>query len=118
MSTLNVMVDSYLTPKLKEGETVDLSLFQPRERTNIRLYGLVNKDWTPQDVFEYKTKWKSKAEVVNIRGSLDKAQAWCKTHLYQQDWEIIRHAMPDDSHNVLFKNGPEAMLFRLSLVTF
>lgn len=115
MSTLNVMVDSYLTPKLKEGETIDLSLFQPRERVSIRLYGLVNKDWTPQDVFEYKTKWKPEAEVVNIRGNLDKAQAWCKTHLYMQDWDIIRHAMPDDSHNVLFKNAKEAMLFRLSL---
>lgn len=108
------MVDSYLTPKLKEGETVDLSLFNPRERTNIRLYGLENKDWTPREVFEYKVKWKPTAEVVNIKGNYDKAQQWCKTHLYLQDWEIVRHAMPDDSHNVLFKNGPEALIFKLS----
>lgn len=114
MSTSNVMVDSYLTPKLKEGETVDLSLYSPRERTNIRLYGLACKDWTPADVFDYKRNWKPNAEVVNIKGGHDKASAWCKTHLYMQDWDIIKHAMPDDSHNVLFKNPEEAMLFRLS----
>ena len=108
------MVDSYLTPKLKEGESVELSLYPPRIRTNIRLYGLDCKEWTPQDVFEYKRKWKPNAEVVNIKGGYDKAKAWCKTHCYMQDWEIIKHAMPDDSHNVLFKNPKEAMLFRLS----
>ena len=108
------MVDSYLTPKLKEGEVVDLSLFGPRERTNIRLYGLENKDWNPADVFEYKRTWKPNAEVVNIKGGYDRASAWCKIHLYAQDWEIIKHAMPDDSHNVLFKHAEEAMLFRLS----
>ena len=53
------MVSSYLTPKLLEGESVDLSLYSPRERTNIRLYGLACKDWTPADVADYKRKWKS-----------------------------------------------------------
>ena len=45
-----------LTPtwisKLKEGESVDPI---PSARVNIRLYGLACKDWTPRDVFEYKT---------------------------------------------------------------
>lgn len=108
------MVDSYLTPKLKEGETVDLSLYPPRERTNIRLYGLACMYWTPADVFEYKRKWKPNAEVVNIKGNWNGAQAWCKTHLYMQDWDMIKHAMPDDSHNVLFKYPEQAMLFKLS----
>lgn len=109
------MVDSYLTPKLKEGETVDLSLYSPRERTNIRLYGLECKDWTAEDVFKYKQSWKPNAEVVNIRGNHYKATTWCKTNLYMQDWEIIKHAMPDDSHNVLFKHAEQAMLFKLSV---
>ena len=114
MNTLNDMVDSYLTPKLKEGETVDLSLYPPRERTNIRLYGLDCRDWNPADVFEYKRKWKPNAEVVNIKGGYDRATHWCKTHLYMQDWDVVKHACPDDSHNVLFKNPQEAMLFKLS----
>lgn len=109
------MVDSYLTPKLKEGESVDLSLYPPRARVNIRLYGLACKDWTPQDVHDYKRAWKCDAEVVNIKGGFDKAQAWCKKNLYMQDWHYIKHAMPDDSHNFLFKYPEQAMLFKLSI---
>ena len=44
------------TLKLKEGESVDPP--SPSARVNIRLYGLACKDWTPPDVFEYKTQWK------------------------------------------------------------
>ena len=109
------MADSYLTPKLKEGESVDLSLYPPRARVNIRLYGLACKDWTPQDVHEYKLTWKQEATVVNIKGKFSQAQAWCKTHLYMQDWDYIKHAMPDDRHNFLFKNPEQAMLFKLSI---
>ena len=109
------MVDSYLTPKLKEGESVDLSLYPPRARVNIRLYGLACKDWTPADVFEYKTQWKPSAEVVNIKGNMDKGMAWCKKNLYLQDWDIVKHAMPDDSHNFLFKYPEQAMLFKLTM---
>lgn len=109
------MRSSYITPKLREGEIVDLSLFSPRERTNIRLYGLDFKDATPQDIFEYKNKWKNNATIVNIRGRLNQCQAWCKTHCYHQDFEIMKYANPDDSHAVYFKNPEEAMLFKLSI---
>lgn len=105
---------TYLTPKLKEGETVDLSLYLPRERTNIRLYGLNCKDWTPQDVFEYKRKWAASSEPVVIRGGLDRATRWCRTHLYQQDFYIEKFARPDDSHIVHFKSAEDAMIFKLS----
>lgn len=108
------MVDSFLTPKLREGERVDLSLYPPRNRVNIRLYGLECKDWSPQDVFEYKAKWKNNAEVVNIRGNFKQAQDWCKQNLYMQDWHSIKHDMPDDSHNFLFKYPEQAMLFKLT----
>jgi len=108
------MVDSFLTPKLREGERVDLSLYPPRNRVNIRLYGLECKDWLPQDVFEYKAKWKENAEVVNIRGNFKQAQDWCKQNLYMQDWHSIKHDMPDDSHNFLFKYPEQAMLFKLT----
>jgi len=114
-SILTVMVDSYLTPKLKEGEQVDLSLYSPRQRTNIRLYGLDFKDVLPVDIFEYKTKWKSTATKVDIRGKYTEAQKWCKTHCFHQDFEIQKYANPDDSHAVYFKNPEEAMLFKLSI---
>jgi len=114
MSTLDDMVDSYLTPKLKEGESVDLSLYSPRERTNIRLYGLAFKDYTPQMLWEYKRSWAPNCETVVIRSGLDRAKKWCRTHCFHQDFEIQKYANPDDSHSVHFKNAEEAMLFRLS----
>ena len=67
-----------------------------------------------QDVFEYKAKWKENAEVVNIRGNFKQAQDWCKQNLYMQDWHSIKHDMPDDSHNFLFKYPEQAMLFKLT----
>ena len=106
---------TYLTPKLKEGQEVDLALYGPRERTNIRLYGLECKDWTPRDVAEYKQSWAPTCEVVIVRGQLEKAKAWCKTNLYMQDWDYKKFANPDDSHCFYFKNAPEAMLFKLSV---
>ena len=109
------MRSSYITPKLREGEIVDLSLYSPRERTNIRLYGLNFKDALPADIFEYKTKWRKDATEVTVRGRLDKATRWCRTHCYQQDYVIKKYANPDDSHAVYFKNPEEAMLFKLSI---
>jgi len=108
------MAVSYLTPKLREGESVDLSLYSPRERTNIRLYGLACKDWLPRDVTEYKQSWASTSEPVVLRGQLDKAKMWLREHLYQQDYHIEKYARPDDSHVVHFKNAEEAMLFKLA----
>lgn len=104
----------YLTPKLREGQTVDLDLYNPRERTNIRLYGLDCKDWTPRDVFEYKTKWIPQAEVINTF-DYNNGASWCKQHLFMQDWHVDKYAKPDDSHNFLFKNPEDALLFRLSM---
>ena len=109
------MRSSYITPKLREGEIVDLSLYSPRERTNIRLYGLDFKDAIPADIFEYKTKWRKDATEVTIRGRLDKATRWCRTHCFQQDYVIKKYANQDDSHAIYFKNPEEAMLFKLSI---
>ena len=105
----------YLTPKLKENESVDLSQYSPRQRTNISLYGLDFKDATPQDIFEYKNTWKWKATKIDIRGRLSFAQRWCKTNCFHQDFEIQKYANPDDSHAIYFKNPEEAMLFKLSI---
>ena len=115
MNILDVMVDSYLTPKLEEGERLDLSLYPPRERTNIRLYGVAFKDYTPQMIFEYKTKWASNCETVTIRGRLDTATKWCRKNCFHQDFTIQKYANPDDSHSIHFKNAEEALLFRLSI---
>jgi hypothetical protein len=109
------MLSTYITPKLSEGETVDLSLYSPRERTNIRLYGLNFKDATPADIFEYKNRWKAQSTKITIRGKLSLAQKWCRTHCFHQDFEIQKYANNDDSHAVYFKNQEEAMLFKLSI---
>jgi hypothetical protein len=109
------MISTYITPKLREGESIDLSLYSPRERTNIRLYGLACKDWLPRDVAEYKQSWAATAEIVQVRGQFDKAKHWCKNHLYMQDWDCQKYAHPDDSHNFYFKNAEDALLFKLSV---
>ena len=110
------MSASYITPKLKEGETVDLSLYNPRERTNIRLYGLECKDWVPRDVYEYKQQWAKKASIVKIRGQLDTAKKWCRTNLFQQDYDIHLHPGGDPTCNMVsFKNPEDAMIFKLSI---
>lgn len=109
------MVDSFLTPKLKEGETVDLSLYNARQRTNIRLYGLACKDWTPQDVFEYRRKWMETATVVYLRGNLDKATKWCKQYLYHQDFQVKKYATPSDDHAIYFAKAEDAMIFKLAI---
>jgi|TARA_B100001094_G_C17680869_1_gene553322 hypothetical protein len=104
-----------LTPKLKDGESVDdLSLYSPRERTNIRLYGLAYKDYTPQMISEYRKKWAKNCETVTIRSKLDEATRWCKTNLYHHDFTVLRFANPDDSHSIHFKNPEDAMIFKLS----
>ena len=115
MSTLDVMVDSYLTPKLKEGETIDLSLYTPSQRTNIRLYGLDCKDWTPLDVFDYRLKWhNAEPETVKVQPkNLKKATRWCKMNLYHQDFNINKWANAEDSHNFVFKDKENAFLYKL-----
>ena len=61
-------------------------------------------------------QWKfPSAEVVNIKGNMDKGMAWCKQNLYLQDWDYVKHAMPDDSTNFLFKYPEQAMLFKLTM---
>lgn len=114
-SWMHNMSSKYLTPKLKEGETVDLSLYSPRERTNIRLYGVACKDWTPRDVAEYKQRWAATSEPVVLRGNLDKATRWCRENLFHQDFQIEKFARPDDSHVIHFKNASDAMLFKLAM---
>lgn len=109
------MSAAYIAPKLLEGETVDLSQFPPRERTNIRLYGLACRDWTPTDVWEYKRSWLDSATAVTLHGRLVSASDWLKTHLFQQDYVIKKHANPDDSHLVLFRRPEDALMFKLSI---
>lgn len=109
---LNMKVTS-ITPKLEEGESVNLSLYDPRQRTNIRLYGLACKDWTPLMVTEYKKKWEPngiEVRVWNWRDSVD----WCRLHLFHHQFYVVKHANPDDSHNIYFENPGDAMLFKLA----
>ena len=93
------MKTSSITPKLKEGESVDLSLYNPHQRTNIRLYGLECKDWTPAMISEYKHRWAKSSTPVIIRSRYT---------------EAVKYANPDDSHTIHFENPEDAMLFKLA----
>ncbi len=114
MSTLTDMVDSYLTPKLKEGETVDLSQFTPRQRTNIRLYGLQFKDYTAREITDYKLNWiENNKDCVNIaiaKGKRSWVWKFCRKHFYHQDF----HIEPQDRDTIFFKNPQDAMVFKLA----
>ena len=111
------MVNSFLTPKLREGESVDLSLFSPRERTNIRLYGLECKDWTPADVADFKRSWAPKSNPIIINNRRYKeAKHWCRENCYHQDFTIIQKLLPDDTQvaAVHFRREEDAMIFKLA----
>ena len=112
MSTLTDMVDSYLTPKLKEGETVDLSQFTPRQRTNIRLYGLEFKDYTVNEISDYKVNWMKNCEKIQLtnKGNRVWITKFCRTHFYHQDF----HIEPLDRDTIFFKNPQDAMVFKLA----
>ena len=103
-----------LTPKLVDEDTIDISELDPRQRTNIRLYGPDCKDWTPLMISDYKRKWAPTGTPIVIF-NYDSALKWCKKHLYHHTFNATKYANPDDSHSVHFKNAEEAMLFRLSI---
>lgn len=108
------MKRTYITPKLREGQEVDLGKYHPRQRTNIRLYGLENKDWTPRDVFSYKTSWMPQSTKIHTH-NLDQGIHWCKQNLYMHQWHIEKYSKPDDSHTFFFENPEDAMIFKLSI---
>ena len=126
------MVRSYLTPKLREGESVDLSLYEPRQRTNIRLYGLSFKDYHPQMIRDYRMEWMESDTAAIVRIDTAKkheAIKWCRTNLYHQDFarSIEEEQGPgsptvtgEQSDNVTqhysiaFKNPRDAMIFKLA----
>ena len=111
------MVDSYLTPKLKEGESVDLSLYPPRARVNIRLYGLACKDWTPADVADFKRSWAEQSHPVTIENRLyEKAKRWCRENCYHQDFHILKSLLQDDTRVIAvhFRRPEDAMIFKIA----
>ena len=105
-----------LTPKLQEEEKVDFSLYNPSQRTNIRLYGLKCKDWTPLMVMEYKKKWAPTGTpvIVKFNKNYEGALKWCRKHLYHHTFNAVKWANSDDSHTFHFENPEDAMIFRLS----
>lgn len=103
-----------MTPKDLEGQEIDLSKYHPRQRTNIRLYGLTNLNWTPQNVYEFKMRWLPDGTRIKIY-DFRQAQKWCKEHIWLQDWHINKYVDLDDSHEILFRRPEDAMLFKLSV---
>lgn len=109
----DILYNLGLTPKIKEEEKVDLSKYNPRQRTNIRLYGVKCKDWTPLMIVEYKRKWAQKSTAIVV-WDYDKALTWCRKHLWHHQFNCMKWSNPDDSHTIHFENPEDAMIFRLS----
>jgi len=102
-----------LTPKLGDEDTIDISELDPRQRTNIRLYGPECKDWTPLMISDYKRKWAPTGTPIVIF-NYDSALKWCKKHLDHHTFNATKYANPDDSHTIHFEKEEDAMLFKLA----
>jgi hypothetical protein len=43
----------------------------------------------PQDIFEYKLKWKPNAYIVHVHSDLDvQCKSWCRRYLQRFEWSM------------------------------
>jgi hypothetical protein len=44
---------------------------------------------TPQEIFEYKQRWKTSAYIVHVHSDLDiQCKDWCRRHLQRHEWSM------------------------------
>ena len=44
---------------------------------------------TPQEIFEYKNRWKANAYIVHVHSDLDiQCKSWCRKHLQRHEWSM------------------------------
>jgi len=65
---------------------------------------------TPQEQFEYKTRWMPGFPVRYHTDKRFKAQDWCKTYCKAHEYQIRRDVEPYVDH-VLFEHYSDAALF-------
>lgn len=68
---------------------------------------------TPQEISEYKAKWKNNAWSWYIDPDADIfAKDWCRRNLEKKDWSFESHARPDDWHKIMFREHHMLHLFQ------
>ena len=70
-------------------------------------------DLTPQEVFDYKRKWKLTC-CHSVQVDMDShiwGKEWCRKHLDRIDWSFDKYTRPDDSHTFMFKEEIAANTF-------
>lgn len=65
-------------------------------------------------ISEYKHRWAKSSTPVIIRSRYTEAVKWCRLHLFNQTFNAVKYANPDDSHTIHFENPEDAMLFKLA----
>ena len=66
---------------------------------------LKNKPQTPQEISDYKHKWKHRGHIVVVEQYDDVfAKDWCRKNLERYEWSFEKYANPDDSHVMLFES--------------
>jgi hypothetical protein len=67
---------------------------------------------TPQEVFEYKLKWKPNAHVVDVHSDLDvQCKDWCRKNLNRWEWSMDSYT-DVYSHSYFFEHKHDADKFR------
>ena len=67
---------------------------------------------TPQEIFEYKNKWKPDAFVVDVHSDLDvQCKDWCRKNLNRWEWSMDTYTYVY-SHTFHFEHEDAANVFR------
>jgi len=68
---------------------------------------------TPQEIAEYKARWKANAWFSHIDPDADVwAKDWCRRHIPRQEWSFEKYARQDDWHCILFHFKGDWMGFK------
>ena len=66
---------------------------------------------TPQDISDYKLKWKPGYMVQVDMDSDVWGKDYCRKHLERHEWSFDKHTRPDDSHTFAFETYTYAQMF-------
>lgn len=66
---------------------------------------------TPQEIFEYKNKWKSDLHYYHITHDWFVPHQFCKNNFEKHRWDAKKYARPDDSHEFVFERGEDYRKF-------
>jgi hypothetical protein len=69
------------------------------------------QDMTPQEIFEYKNRWKPSGHVVDVHSDLDvQCKDWCRKNLNRWEWSMDTYTNVY-SHSFYFEHLNHAELF-------